>query len=58
MVFLTMLSEDVIYHRMVVFVASNELERVWHQAVLASFQALPQHWSGGTVDGYNTPHSL
>jgi len=58
MVFLTMLPKDVIYHRMLGFVANNELERTWQQAVLASFQALPQNWSRGTGDGYNTPHSL
>jgi len=58
MFFLTMLSEDVIYHRMVGFLANNELDRMWQQAVLASFQALPQHWSRGTGESYNTPHSL
>jgi len=53
-----MLSEDVIYHRMLEFVTNNELERMWQQAILASFQALLEHWSRGTGDGYNTPHSL
>jgi hypothetical protein len=36
---------------------NNELDRMWKEAVVASFNALPHHLFGGTEENYQKPQS-